>query len=101
MGPYIFLICLTHSRESCKIEMSGKHVVKRYTCHRDGEAWIKVLKLEAHYRLLQTRHVPNVDQLLYAHGTTVVLTPRGIARQKPNFGSACLVYSRLSSYAFQ
>jgi len=70
------LVCLTHSRENCNVGISGKHVVKRYTC-RDGV--VRVIGLQAHYHLLRAKRVPNVDQLLHAFDNTVVLTPRGIA----------------------
>jgi len=94
MQPNIFLVCLTHSRENCKVDISGKHVVKRYTC-RYGEARVK--GLETHYHLLWAKRVPNVDQLLHAFDNTVVLTrtPENPERSLIRFGQ--FLYGPLSA----
>jgi hypothetical protein len=52
------------------------NIIKNYTCS-DGIQ--RVERLRNIYGLMSTKNVPNVDKLLRHSGTTVVLTPRGIA----------------------
>ena len=64
-------------RDNSTVEIAGRSIVKVYTSQDKYERLVHLRKV---YDLLEAKAVPNVDSLVHASDTTVVLSPRGIAR---------------------
>jgi hypothetical protein len=68
---------LIHCRENGTVEIAGHFVIKSYT---GADRLVRARYLQHIYALLETRQVPHVDSLEHHFDTTVVLSPRGLAK---------------------
>ena len=64
-------------RENCTVEIAGHHIIKVYTGLDKKE---RTRHIQAVYDTLNNKGVPHIDSLVHTFDTTVILSPRGIAK---------------------
>ncbi|THU96248.1 hypothetical protein K435DRAFT_839132 [Dendrothele bispora CBS 962.96] len=61
-------------RDNCTVELTSRHVIKRYTC---SDALERIERLKNIYHWLTEMRVPNTDSVHCISDETIVLQPRG------------------------
>ncbi|KAI9566666.1 hypothetical protein HD554DRAFT_2174326 [Boletus coccyginus] len=65
------------ARDNGTVEIAGHHIIKSYTC---PDKLVRVLRLQSIYGMLKKRRVPNVDSLKHRFDSSLILSPRGLAK---------------------